>query len=84
MIVEGLADLYEIVRPGGAFYVFPKAPWGTATQFVTRAIQQHQLLIIPGSVFSRRDTHFRISYAASDETIQRGIEALRKLAEERS
>ncbi len=83
MIVEGLAGLYEVVRPGGAFYAFPKAPWGTATQFVTRAIQQHQLLVIPGSVFSRRDTHFRISYAASDETIQRGIEALRKLAEEK-
>jgi len=80
MIVEGLAGLYEVVRPSGAFYVFPKAPWGTAAQFVTRAIVKHQLLVIPGSVFSARDTHFRISYAASDQTIQRGIEALRKLA----
>jgi aspartate aminotransferase/aminotransferase len=31
-------------------------------------------------VFSKRDTHFRISYAASDATIERGIEAFRKLA----
>jgi aspartate aminotransferase/aminotransferase len=84
MIVEGLAGLYEVVRPGGAFYVFPKAPWGTATQFVTRAIEKHQLLVIPGGIFSRRDTHFRISYAAADQTIQRGIEALSKLAKERS
>ncbi|NMC21615.1 MAG: aspartate aminotransferase, partial [Thermogutta sp.] len=43
-------------------------------------IERHGLLIIPGGVFSRRDTHFRISYAASDETINRGVEALRKLA----
>ena len=83
MIVEGLAGLYDLVRPSGAFYAFPKAPWGTATQFVTRAIEKYHLLVIPGSVFSHRDTHFRISYAASDETIQRGIEALRKLAEEK-
>ena len=73
-----------MVRPGGAFYVFPKVPLGTATQFVTRAIEKHQLLVIPGGIFSRRDTHFRISYAAADQTIQRGIEALSKLAKERS
>ena len=39
MLLDGLADDYEIVQPGGAFYVFPKAPWGTATEFVTRAIE---------------------------------------------
>ncbi len=83
MIVAGLADDYEMVRPAGAFYAFPKAPWGTATEFVTRAIEKYQLLIIPGNVFSRRDTHFRISYAAADSTIERGIEALRKLARQR-
>ncbi len=80
MLLAGLADDYEVVRPGGAFYVFPKVPWGTGMEFVARAIEKHQLLIIPGSVFSRRDTHFRISYAASDAVLQRGIEALRKLA----
>jgi len=36
--------------------------------------------IIPGNVFSRQDTHFRISYAAPDSVLDRGIEALRKLA----
>ncbi len=52
----------------------------TATEFVERTIA-NELLIIPGKIFSSRDTHFRISYAASDETIARGIEVLRKLAE---
>lgn len=79
MLVSGLSDLYEIVKPGGAFYAFPKTPWGTGKEFVAKAIE-HNLLIIPGSIFSHRDTHFRISYAASDETIARGIEVLRKLA----
>jgi len=79
LLVAGLSEFYDLVMPGGAFYAFPRAPWGTATEFVTEAIERHGLLIIPGGVFSRRDTHFRISYAASDETIHRGIEALRKL-----
>ena len=79
LIVSGLADRYEVVKPGGAFYVFPKAPRGTGTEFVTRAIE-NQLLIIPGNIFSRRDTHFRISYAAPDAIIERGIEMLRRLA----
>ncbi len=80
MLVAGLKDDYELVAPGGAFYAFPKLPWGTGMEFVGRAIEKYQLLIIPGNVFSRRDTHFRISYAAPDEVIERGIEALRKLA----
>lgn len=79
MLVEGLSDDYEIVKPGGAFYIFPKLPWGTGMEFVGRAIDNN-LLIIPGNVFSRHDTHFRISYAAEDATIERGIEVLRRLA----
>ena len=79
MICKGLKDRYEIVKPEGAFYVFPKAPWGTDQEFVAKAIESN-LLVIPGSVFSERDTHFRIAYAADDETIARGIEILRAIA----
>ncbi len=80
-MIDGLKDLYDIAVPGGAFYVFPKSPQGTGTQFVERAIEKG-LLIIPGGIFSAQDTHFRISYAASDATLDRGIEVLRQLAEE--
>jgi aspartate aminotransferase/aminotransferase len=78
-MVSALKDHYELAAPGGAFYLFPKAPWGTGTEFVSEAIRNN-LLIIPGGTFSRRDTHFRISYAASDQTLERGIEVLRRLA----
>ncbi len=81
LVLEGLSDCYEISRPGGAFYVFPRVPsgTGTGTEFVTRAIE-HNLLLIPGSVFSAQDTHFRLSYAAADEVIRKGIAVLRQLA----
>jgi aspartate aminotransferase/aminotransferase len=78
-IVAGLADLFEIQQPGGAFYVYPRAPRGSGSDFVARAIENN-LLIIPGKVFSRHDTHFRISYAAADDVLEKGIEVLRKLA----
>lgn len=79
LLINGLRRQYELMEPGGAFYLFPKAPWGTGTEFITAAIQQN-LLMIPGGTFSSRDTHFRISYAASDETLQRGIEVLNRIA----
>jgi aspartate/methionine/tyrosine aminotransferase len=79
LVYEGLADRFELVKPGGAFYAFPKAPRGTATEFVTEAIR-NRLLIIPGGIFSRQDTHFRLSYAADDTVIEQGIEVLRKMA----
>jgi aspartate/methionine/tyrosine aminotransferase len=81
MIVEGLGDLYELATPAGAFYAFPKSPWGTATEFVERAIVDHSLLIIPGNVFSQKDTHFRISYAADNAVLAQGIKVLREMAQ---
>lgn len=80
-MVHELADRFEIQGAGGAFYLFVKAPWGTGTEFVTRAIE-NGLLIIPGNVFSNQDTHFRISYAAEDATLERGVEVLNRLAEQ--
>jgi aspartate/methionine/tyrosine aminotransferase len=76
---EGLRSRFELTKPGGAFYLFPQTPWGTGSEFVAEAIRNN-LLIIPGNVFSSRDTHFRISYAADDRTLERGIEILNRLA----
>ena len=81
-IVAGLAGHFVINNPDGAFYAFPKVPGGlTGTEFVNRAVANN-VLVIPGNVFSNHDTHFRLSYAASDQTIERGITALNKLADE--
>ena len=81
LVCRELKGYYDFVRPSGGFYVFPKAParFPTAGVFIDEAIKKN-VLMIPGNVFSSRDTHFRISYAAPDETIQRGIDILRELA----
>ncbi|MEZ6192209.1 MAG: aminotransferase class I/II-fold pyridoxal phosphate-dependent enzyme [Phycisphaerales bacterium] len=82
MVVERLSPYYELTTPGGAFYAFPKVPDHlglNATDFVKRAIE-NSLLVIPGNVFSERDTHFRISYACDNARLERGLDVLVKLA----
>jgi len=80
-MVEGLRSAgYQVVEPEGAFYVFVKVPakYGTGQAFVEAALKQ-RLLTVPGHVFSQRDTHVRLSFAASDERLEAGLEVLRKL-----
>jgi aspartate aminotransferase/aminotransferase len=80
IVYAGLSKKFEMVKPEGAFYIFPKAPGGqSASDFVARAIDKN-VLIIPGNVFSERDTHFRISYATTDEKLVEGCEVLNSLA----
>ncbi len=78
-VYEELKKHYSIVKPGGAFYFFPQAPNSDADAFVHRALER-ELLIIPGKVFSEKNSHFRISFAASDDTLKKGIHILKELA----
>ncbi len=81
MVVEALAPLTKIGQPTGAFYAFAEVPERlgmTGTEFVQEAAKQ-KLLMIPGGAFSQRDTHFRLSYATSDEKLRQGLEIIVEL-----
>ncbi len=82
MIVEGLGDLYEIASPGGSFYMFPELPGGLETDVFMQRCLERRVLVVPGKAMSRRATHFRLSFAATDDVLQRGITELRAIAEE--
>ncbi len=79
LIYEGLKDKFNVQKPKGAFYIFPEVPGGDGEAFVEKAIKNN-LFIIPGSVFSQKNTHVRISFAAPDETLLRGIEVLNQIS----
>ncbi len=81
MVHDLLAPAFELTRPDGGFYYFPRIPrsFPNAMAFVEEAIRNN-VLIIPGSVFSEVDTHFRLSYATSDEKLKKGCEILCNLA----
>jgi aspartate/methionine/tyrosine aminotransferase len=75
MVVDAFAGVTELARPSGAFYAFVKVPERlglTGHQFVERAIDR-RVLAIPGGVFSRRDTHFRLSFATKPSVLAEGL-----------
>jgi aspartate aminotransferase/aminotransferase len=79
LIYEGIKDKYAVIKPNGAYFIFPEVPGGDGDAFVERALEK-KLFIIPGSVFSRRKSHVRISFASSEESLLKGIEILRDMA----
>jgi len=79
-LVAGLRNHYEFQVPGGAFYLYLRAPGGSGTAFAERAVTEEKLIVVPGKVFGAADTHFRIAYTTDDRTLDRGLDALRRLA----
>jgi aspartate aminotransferase/aminotransferase len=81
LLYEGLKGTFNVRKPIGAFYMFPEKPerYATATDFVKDAIA-HNVLIIPGNVFSERDTHFRMCFTTTEDKIRQGVEILCQLA----
>lgn len=85
MVMEAFRDVARVEHPGGAFYAFVEVPpelGMTASAFVEQAIERN-VLIIPGKVFSRRDTHFRLSFAVADKVLGEGLEILADLMRRR-
>jgi aspartate aminotransferase len=69
---------YEVIRPQGAFYVFPRAPITDDVAFV-RALQQQRILTVPGSGFGTPG-YFRIAYCVEERTIENALEGFRTVA----
>lgn len=78
LVMDRLAPITGLQKPGGAFYAFVPVPRSAAVNsraFFEKAFQKN-VLIVPGDVFSMRDTHFRLSFATSDHTLECGLDAL--------
>jgi aspartate aminotransferase len=72
---------YDCVKPQGAFYLFVKAPKGTAKEFSDRA-KMENLLIVPGDDFGCPE-YFRASTCVSNDMIRRSLPVFKKLIEEK-
>lgn len=71
---------FEMVKPDGAFYLFPKSPIPDDVEFVKMA-QNHNLLLVPGSGFGMPG-YFRIAYCIDKQTILNSLPAFTALAKE--
>ncbi len=70
---------YSIIKPGGAFYMFPKSPIEDDVAFV-QELQQWQVLTVPGGGFGSAG-YFRISYCTTDKTLEGSLDGFRKVAQ---
>jgi aspartate aminotransferase/aminotransferase len=77
LIWQDLKDYYDLAYPEGAFYGWVKIPKGKPN--LVRELLEHKVLMVPGEVFSRRAGYFRISLAAQEEDLKKGIEVLQEL-----
>lgn len=71
---------FEIVKPGGTFYMFPKALEEDAKAFCEKALK-YDLVLVPADSFGCPG-FFRIAYCVQTEKVERSLEAFRKLAAE--
>lgn len=69
---------YSLVKPQGAFYMFPKSPLPDDVAFV-RELQQWNVLAVPGAGFGTPG-YFRISYCVDDHTIEGALAGFEKAA----
>ena len=71
---------FTCVKPGGTFYIFPKALEEDAKVFCEKALK-YDLILVPGDTFGAPG-FFRMAYCIDTEKVERSLVALRKFVEE--
>lgn len=69
---------FTCVKPGGTFYIFPKAPIENAKKFCKDALK-YDLCLVPSDTFGCQG-YFRMAYCIQTEKVERSLEAIRKIA----
>ncbi len=70
---------FTCVKPGGTFYIFPKALEEDAKAFCQKA-KKYDLILVPGDSFECPG-YFRMAYCIDTEKVERSLPALRKFVE---
>ena len=71
---------FSCVKPGGTFYIFPKALEEDATRFCQKALK-YDLILVPSDSFGVPG-YFRMAYCIDTEKVERSLEALRKFVKD--
>ena len=71
---------FECVKPGGTFYMFPKAMEADSVAFCEKA-KQYDLILVPGDTFGAPG-YFRVAYCIDTEKVERSLPAFRKFVRE--
>ncbi len=81
LIYDCLVELgFTCVKPGGTFYIFPKALEEDAKVFCQKALK-YDLVLVPGDSFGAPG-YFRMAYCIDTEKVIRSLDAMRKFVAE--
>jgi len=81
LIYRELVNLgFNCVKPGGTFYIFPKAPEEDAVAFCRKALK-YDLVLVPGDTFGAPG-YFRMAYCIDTEKVERSLDPLRRFIKE--
>jgi aspartate aminotransferase len=79
LLYNGLKSFgYQVIKPQGAFYLFPKAPIEDDVAFV-KDLQSKKILTVPGRGFGKPG-YFRIAYAVEAKTIEKALPGFKEVA----
>lgn len=80
ILYRELTDLgFTCTKPGGTFYIFPKALEEDAVSFCNKALK-YDLILVPSDSFGCPG-FFRMAYCIDTEKVERSLPALRKFVE---
>ena len=71
---------FSCVKPGGTFYVFPKALEEDAVAFCQKALK-YDLVLVPSDSFGVQG-YFRMAYCIDTEKVERSLTAFRRFVKE--
>lgn len=71
---------FDCIKPGGTFYIFPKALEEDAAAFCQKALK-YDLVLVPSDSFGISG-YFRMAYCIDTQKVERSLEALRKFVKE--
>lgn len=70
---------YQVNKPQGAFYIFPRCPIEDDVAFIHELQQEHHVLAVPGIAFGVHG-YFRLVYCTDDRTLERSMPGLEAMA----
>lgn len=81
LLYQELTELgFSCVKPGGTFYIFPKALEEDAVLFCQKALK-YDLILVPSDSFGVPG-YFRMAYCIDTEKVERSLEAIRRFVKE--
>lgn len=81
ILYDNLTEMgFKMIKPQGAFYLFPESPLPDDIAFVKTALK-YNILLVPGSGFGQPG-YFRMTYCINKKIIENSLPAFRELAKE--